>query len=140
MKNTYEGKVNELSDKLSRVGSKLQELTLGNEVVKAAADHGVISTALEDVVFRAKNAFVVDEEGVVKFKDEKLDSTGKPYTVNGWMQEMKTKAPHLFAPSQGTGAVKPKGSGARVQETRTAAERIASGLSQLQGGTHKRLT
>lgn len=140
LKATYESKVTELSDKLSKAGSKLSELTLGNEVVKAAADHGVISTALEDVVFRAKNAFVVNEEGVVKFKEEKLDSTGKPYSVTSWMQEMKSKAPHLFAQSQGTGAVKPKGSANRVNETRSAAEKIASGLSLIQGGSAKRLT
>jgi hypothetical protein len=135
MKTTYESKYSELGDKLTKASSKLQELTLGNEVVKAAADHGVISTALEDVVFRAKNAFVVNEEGTVKFKEEKLDSTGKPYSVASWMQEMKTKAPHLFAPSQGT-----KGSGVRVNETRSAAEKIASGLSLLHGGSAKRLT
>ena len=140
LKTTYESKYNELGDKLTKASSKLQELTLGNEVVKAAADHGVISTALEDVVFRAKNAFVVNEDGVVKFKEEKLDSTGKPYSVASWMQEMKSKAPHLFAPSQGTGAAKPKGSGVRVNETRSAAEKIASGLSLLQGGSVKRLT
>ena len=140
LKNTYESKYSELGDKLTKASSKLQELTLGNEVVKAAADHGVISTALEDVVFRAKNAFVVNEEGTVKFKEEKLDSTGKPYSVASWMQEMKTKAPHLFAPSQGTGATKPKGSGVRVNETRSAAEKIASGLSLIQGGSAKRLT
>jgi hypothetical protein len=140
LKTTYESKYSELGDKLTKASSKLQELTLGNEVVKAAADHGVISTALEDVVFRAKNAFVVNEDGVVKFKEEKLDSTGKPYSVSSWMQEMKSKAPHLFAPSQGTGAAKPKGSGVRVNETRSAAEKIASGLSLLQGGSVKRLT
>ena len=141
LKATYESKVTELSDKLTKAGSKLSELTLGNEVVKAAADHGVISTALEDVVFRAKNAFAVNEEGVVRFKEEKLDSAGKPYSVASWMQEMKSKAPHLFAQSQGTGAAKPKGSGVnRVNETRSAAEKIASGLSLIQGGSAKRLT
>lgn len=140
MKATYDSTVSELSDKLTKASSKLSELTLGNEVVKAAADHGVIPTALEDVVFRAKNAFVVNEEGAIKFKEEKLDASGKPYTVDGWMREIKSKAPHLFAPSQGTGAVKPKGSSSRVNETRSASEKIASGLSLLQGGSVKRLT
>lgn len=140
MKTSYDTRVNELNDKLSKAGSKLSELTLGSEVVKAAADHGVISTALEDVIFRAKNAFVVNEEGVVNFKEEKLDGNGKPYSVATWMQEMKTKAPHLFAPSQGTGAMKPKGSAVRTNETRTSADKIASGLSQLQGKVIKRLT
>lgn len=141
LKTTYETKVSELSDKLSKAGSKLSELTLGSEVVKAATDHGVISTALEDVIFRAKNAFVVDEDGAIKFKEEKLDSSGKPYTVSGWMQEIKTKAPHLFAPSQGTGASRSvKGSGVRTGvDTRSAIERMSAGLSQ-QGNAIKKLT
>jgi hypothetical protein len=140
LKTTYETKVSELSDKYSKASAKLADLTLGSEVVKAATDHGVITSALEDVLFRAKNAFDVTEEGVVKFKEEKLDSTGKPYTVSGWMQEVKSKAPHLFAPSQGTGATKPKGSGVIRNENRTAFDKIASGLSQLQSGPSKRLT
>lgn len=140
MKTSYDTKVNELSDKFSKASAKLAELTLGSEVVKAATDHGVISSALEDVLFRAKNAFTVDEEGQVKFKEEKLDSNGKPYTVGGWMQEIKSRAPHLFAPSQGTGATKPKGSPVARNENRTAFDKIASGLSQLQGGSAKRLT
>ena len=141
MKSTYDTKVNELSDKLSKAGSKLSELTLGSEVVKAASDHGVISSALEDVQFRANNAFMVDETGSVKFKEEKLDSNGKPYTVSSWMQEIKTKAPHLFAPSQGTGAMKViKGTGARVQDNRSPTEKIASGLSQLGNSSIKKIT
>lgn len=140
MKVSYEGKVSELSGKLTKANSKLSELTLGSEVVKAAADHGVITTALDDVLFRAKNAFVVDEEGTVKFKEEKLDAHGKTYSVTSWMQEIKSKAPHLFAPSQGTGAMKPKGQGGVRNDTRTNFDKIASGLSQLQGGSVKRLT
>lgn len=142
MKTTYDSRVNELSEKLNKSVSKLAELTLGNEVVKAATDHGVISSALEDVQFRAKNAFVVDEEGNIKFKEEKLDANGKPYSIKSWMQEVKTKAPHLFAPSQGTGAVKPiKGSTVRTgQDSRSAVEKLASGLSQQNSGTTKKLT
>jgi hypothetical protein len=131
MKTTYEAKVSELSDKLSKAGSKLSELTLGNEVVKAAGEHGVTSTALEDVIVRAKAAFNVTEEGVVKFKEEKLDSAGKPYTVASWMQEVKSKAPHLFAPSQGTGATRPsRSSGKTVNDNRSALDRMSAGLSQ----------
>lgn len=141
MKTSYDTKVNELNEKLSKSGSKLSELTLGSEVVKAASDHGVISSALEDVQFRAKNAFVVDEEGNVKFKEEKLDANGKSYTPASWMQELRTKAPHLFAPSQGTGATKVvKGSSNRSSVVRSAHELLSSGLSQIGGSSNKKLT
>lgn len=138
MRKKFEEKERDYSEKISKTTGRLTELTLGQEVTKAATEHGVLSSALEDVMFRAKNAFMV-EDGEVKFKEQKLDANGKPYTVTGWMQEMKSKAPHLFAPSQGTGAVKPKGTAARFNDNRTAAERIASGLSQ-STGSFKRLT
>lgn len=140
MRNKYELKLKELSDVASRSSSKLSELVLGSEVTKAAAEHGVISTALEDVVFRAKNAFVVNE-GEIKFKEDKLDAEGKPYSVAKWMQEMKSKAPHLFAPSQGTGAARPvKGSVRPVGDNRSAVEKLSAGLSQLGGTSVKKLT
>lgn len=139
MKAGYETKLTELSDKYSKAGTKLNELTLGNEVVKAAADHGVISSALEDVMFRAKSAFIVDDEGVVKFKEEKLDSAGKPYTVDGWMKEVKTKAPHLFAPSQGTGAQRNSKAVVAKAQNMTATDRISGYLSSQNRGAVKRL-
>ena len=139
MKAGYETKVGELSDKYSKAASKLNELTLGNEVTKAAADHGVIISALEDVMFRAKSAFVVDDEGVVKFKEEKLDSTGKPYTVDGWMKEIKSKAPHLFAPSQGTGAQRNSKTFVPKQQNMSSLEKMSGYLSSQNRGTTKRL-
>jgi hypothetical protein len=142
MKTSYETKVNELNDKLAKSGSRLSDLTLGSEIIKAASDHGVISSALEDVQFRARNVFNVNEEGTIKFKEEKLDASGKAYTVTSWMQEMKTKAPHLFAPSQGTGA-KPivKGSGNRAGlDNRSAHDRLSAGLSQISAVSIKKLT
>lgn len=142
MRTNYETQVNELNNKLSKSSTRLSELTLGSEVVRAAADHGVISSALEDVLFRARTVFTVDEEGAVKFKEEKLDATGKPYTVSSWMQETRSKAPHLFAPSTGTGAQRTiKGSGVRTGiDTRSAREKMVAGLSQQSGQTTKKLT
>ena len=80
MKKNYETKFNELSDVAKRSSTKLSELVLGSEVTKAANEHGVLNSALEDVMFRARSSFDV-VEGEVKFKEGKLDSEGKPYTL-----------------------------------------------------------
>ena len=138
MKSNYETKIKELSDVATRSGSKLSELVLGSEVTKAASEHGVLGSALEDVQFRAKNAFEV-VDGELKFKDNKLDAEGKPYTLKSWMQEVKTKAPHLFAPSQGTGAMKPKGSGVRTSDDVTGVDRIAAAYANRTNSSVKRL-
>lgn len=139
MKNKYELKIKELSDVALKSKSKLSELVLGGEVTKAASEHGVLGSALEDVLFRAKNSFDV-QEGEIKFKEDKLDSEGKPYTLGNWMLEMKSKAPHLFAPSQGTGAIKPKGSATRVVDSSiTGVDRITAALNN-RNNSVKRLT
>lgn len=138
MKNNYETKLRELQDVASRTGSKLSELVLGSEVTKAATEHGVLTSALEDVMFRARNSFDV-VEGEVKFKEGKLDSEGKPYTMATWIKEVKTKAPHLFAQSQGTGARKPNGSGVRTSdEGVTGVDRIAAAFANKTNSSVKR--
>jgi len=113
MKTNYETKLKELETNYSKTSGRLSELVLNNEVTRVAAEHGVLSSALEDVMLRAKNSFTV-VDGELKFREEKLDAEGKPYTVQSWITEQKGRAPHLFAPSQGTGVARPpKGSGVR---------------------------
>lgn len=139
MKQSYETKIKELSDVATRSSTRLNDLVLGSEVTKAAADYGVISTALEDVIVRAKASFDI-VEGEIKFKEGKLDSSGKPYTISTWLQEVKTKAPHLFAPSHGTGATKPVKTSGGTPQYRSTLDKLSTGISQLQNAASKRLT
>jgi hypothetical protein len=139
MKQSYETKLKETTEFATRTSSRLNDLVLGSEVTKAAADHGVISTALEDVIVRAKASFdIVD--GEIKFKESKLDPQGSPYTVSSWLKEVKVKAPHLFAPSQGTGAMKPVKNNVGRAVQKSTLDKLASGISQLQSAAPKRLT
>lgn len=139
MKTNYETKIKELETNYGKSSSRLSELVLGSEVTKIATEHGVLSSALEDVMLRAKNAFVVDN-GELKFKEEKLDAEGKPYSMSAWIQEQKQRAPHLFAPSQGTGPTRPKGSGTRVStEGVTGIDRITAAFANRNNGSVKKL-
>lgn len=140
MKSSYETRLKELSDVATRSTGQLSELVLGSEVTKAASEHGVLGSALEDVLFRARNNFEV-KEGAIKFKEDKLNAEGQPYTLSNWMKETRTKAPHLFAPSQGTGATKPNGSGARTSgDSISGVDRIAAALANRNNSSVKRLS
>lgn len=125
-------RVKELESGLSTKQQKLSKLLLGEAVQKAGTKHGVVPTAYDDVLRRAESDFEVTDEGL-KFKQEKNDAEGKPYTVDSWMAEQAKAAPHLFAQSQGTGASRPAkpGTVTQPQGQRSAGDLIASGLNQL---------
>lgn len=134
-------RVKELETGLSTKSQKLSKLLLGEAVQKAGTKHGVVPTAYDDVLRRAESDFEVTDDGL-KFKQEKLDASGQPYTVDSWMAEQAKAAPHLFAQSQGTGASRPAkpGTGNNQQVAgRTATDMIAAGLNQNTAGNARRL-
>lgn len=130
MKNAYETKLKDLETNYGKASKKLSELVLNSEVTKVATEHGVLSSALEDVMLRANTSFTV-VDGELKFKEEKLDAEGKPYNIKTWILEQKSRAPHLFAQSQGTGPTRPRGSGSvrAGSEGVTGVDRIAAALN-----------
>ncbi len=139
MRVNYETKLKDLETNYGRASSKLSELVLDSEVTKVATEHGVLSSALEDVMLRAKNAFVVDN-GSLKFKEEKLDAEGNPYSLPAWILEQKQRAPHLFAPSQGTGPARPKSSGGRTPGDQVRGmDRISAAFANKNNGSTKKL-
>ena len=125
---------------MDKTGSRLSTLVLDNEVTRVATEHGVLSSALEDVMLRAKNAFIV-VDGEVKFNEEKLDAEGKPYSIQSWIQEQKTRAPHLFAPSQGTGPKRPTGLGLKSNpsEKLDPMDRISAAFAARSNGSAKNI-
>jgi len=106
MKKAHEDRVKELEGGLSKKAQKLNELQLTAAVAAAAGTNGVKSSALEDVHARAAKAFIIDEDGNLKYKEDKLDADGKPYSVAAWMKDLAPVAPHFFESNQGTGAPK----------------------------------
>jgi len=135
-------RVKELETGLSTKQQKLSKLMLGEAVQKAGTKHGVVPTAFDDVLRRAESDFEVTDEGL-KFRQEKLDVEGKPYTVDSWMAEQAQAAPHLFAQSQGTSAARPSKPGTATTQNsapKSASELIASGLNQMNStGAARRL-
>lgn len=138
MKNSYETRLKDVETNYSAASTRLSELVLGSEVTKVATEHGVLPTALEDVMLRAKSNFTV-VDGQLKFKEQRLDAEGKPYSVNSWIVEQKGKAPHLFAPSQGTGSSRPRGSSAvrTALDGVTGVDRIAAAYNNRNSSVKK---
>lgn len=92
--NTYKGKLH----------SNLLEGSIAQEVAKA----GVKSSAITDVLLRAKTLFSVDENDniIAKNGDEQLferDGT-TPLSMKSWLTKMTKEAPHWFEQSNGGGA------------------------------------
>ena len=139
MKLNYENRIKELETGLQSTSKNYSKLVLGRQVQDAVTKHGVHSSAIDDVLRRAEEAFEIQGEQLI-YKSDKLDKEGKPYTVDTWAAELSKTAPHLFAASQGTGAKRPTSTGGRMSDSRSSAEKIASGLSQLSGPTFKKLT
>jgi hypothetical protein len=130
MKAKYEDELKVLRDGHAKASGQLSELLLGREVQTAGVNAGVVPSAYDDVLRRAKDAFEI-REGVVTYKGQSLDANGQPYTVNTWMSELSKSASHLFAPSQGIGATRNVRAQAPAQKQMTSHEKLMSGVGQL---------
>lgn len=95
-----------LSDKETRLKNathRLMEVLVSDAVKAAALSHGVTKTAVDDVVTRARAKFTVNEDFKVVCSAQDGDKDGNPLTIETFVASLKDTAPHLFAPSQGTG-------------------------------------
>jgi len=127
MKTNFETQINTLSTEKQKLSTNLERVVLSDTVKTAATEHGVLPSALPDVLARAREMFVV-EDGVAVPKEKKVDKDGKVYTINSWITSLTESAGHLFAQSRGSGSFKPT-RGSSTPAKLTAAEKIASGLA-----------
>lgn len=133
MKGEHEGVVTKLSDDLSIANRQLESLLIDSAVRVKALEAGVIPTAVDDVMLRAKTVFkIVDGKAVPH-------SEGKPLygkdgvnsmSVEEWMGSLAKSATHLFGQTSGGGA-----QGTRTQSRSgttnkmSSIQKIANGLS-----------
>ncbi len=87
---------------------QLEGLMIDASVRDNAIKNGVASTAIDDVLLRAKAIFKLkdgqaipyDSDGNVKFSN----GSSNPMTVEEWVKGLNEVAPHLFSPSSGSGS------------------------------------
>jgi hypothetical protein len=111
---------------------QLESLLIDSAVRTAANTAAVLSTAVDDVLLRAKSTFkIVDGVAVATDPDGHtiygVDGV-KPLTIGDWTKGLAKQAPHLFAGNNGGGA---PGGGLPGQDTSkmSATSKISAGLA-----------
>ena len=135
MKTEHEGVVTQLNEQLGVANRQLESLLIDSAVRVKALESGVLPTAVDDVMLRAKTAFKIVDGRAVPHSDGKV-VYGKdgvnPMSVEEWIGSLAKNAPHLFGSTQGGGASGSRtGSGGRpgAGQKLTSTQKIAAGLS-----------
>lgn len=118
-----------LEEQLQASNDQVRDLMIDTSVVSAFIAEGGLPTAKDDVVLRATVFFDV-EDGQVVARDNKgelIRGKDGPITIQEWVANLKTSAPHLFPGSRGAGATGGTGGNGDV-ETRMAAAAAAGDL------------
>lgn len=107
MKADFDKKEKAFAERLA----KLSDAQLTSALVQAASKGGVLATAIDDVIYRAKAAgWVVGEDGNISAGGMR-GKDGKSLSVDEWIDSLKTTAPHFYNTPQGGGGIS-SGSGA----------------------------
>jgi hypothetical protein len=134
MKRDLEGQLTISTTALSQANAQLAVLMIDNAVRQAAVKNGALTTALDDVVLRARTVYSMDNGQPVPKDGKGQVIYGKdgttPMTVEDWLVGLKKSAPHLFAGSQGGGAGGGRGAPAGSELAKmTPSQKISYGLT-----------
>ena len=108
MRTDYEAKLKKLVDMIGQMTGRLTEVEINNATVTAATKRGLRPTAILDITARARSVFrLVDGRVLAYEQDGKSIKYGKdattPYSIDDWVEQQVTEAPHLFEPNKGAG-------------------------------------
>lgn len=131
MKSSFEKTKTKLEEENTNLRSNLERVVLSDSVKEAAIKYGVHESALQDVINRAKESFVVDKEGKAVSRVKAVDKDGNPLTIEKWISSLTETAPHLFAQSRGSGSKPTVRSGMVPEVQRNSIDRISAGLQRL---------
>lgn len=121
MKDELTKRATEAEAAKARLEADLAQVKITDAVTNAAIKKGLLQTAVDDIAFRAQTAFRLREGKVVavEMKNgsevEAYDKDGEPLTIDGYVDGLLTKAPHLFKSSEGGGAGNGSGSAGNGQ-------------------------
>ena len=137
MKADNEKVIGDLTKSNESLTARLSSVLIDSAVKSAAVAAGVVSTAVDDVVLRAKTTFQVKDGNVVALNDKGEVVYGKdgttPLTIGEWVTNLKKTATHLFEGMRGSGAPGGKGPGGVDTSKMTATQKISAGLAAQNG-------
>jgi hypothetical protein len=118
LKTNFEKQVQEAKTQADGYKKRLEAVVIDKEISRVAAEVGALPTALEDVSFRLRAKFRVDEQGNPYAADDQgnkiYGDDGKPLDIAGAVRGLTKQAPHLFKTSSGGGATGAGAGGPRV--------------------------
>ena len=115
-----------LEEENSTYQRQLEGLMIDSAVRDQASKHGVLPTATEDILLRAKAVFRLKEGQAVPMDSDGnviyLAGATEPMGVDSWVKGLTETAPHLFALSNGGGSQHGSGGGEDGSNTVTRKE------------------
>lgn len=119
----------ERDQKLEAMIAKVKKLMVEGSLRQAAAELGLVPSAVEDALVRAMNVFRVDDQRGLIAEENGSTIFGKdgknPLTPAEWLESMKEKAPHWFPAPVGGGAGGGTGRSGSYTITREQARNVA---------------
>jgi hypothetical protein len=107
MRTTYESQLTAEKTSNSQLRTRLEVVLIDSELAKAAAEAGVVETAVDDIIWRGRQTFKLDNDKVVPKQGDQImyGSDGvTPLSIKEWLSKLAVGAPHLFKASKGGGA------------------------------------
>jgi hypothetical protein len=118
-KKDAEKKIADLTASVQSITAKLENEVVTRSLAEAASKRGVLPTAIDDVVARGRAIFKMKDGAAIPLSANGETILGKdgfsPKSVDEWMEELPTTAPHFFPANKGSGA----GDGQRFKGTGT---------------------
>lgn len=135
MRAEHETTLTTITKERDTLSTKLSSVLIDSAVKSAAVSVGVVSTAVDDVVLRAKTIFQMKNGDVVAVNAKGDVIYGKdgvtPLSIDEWVKDLKAGAPHLFEGMRGSGAPGARGNGLQGVDTSklSATAKISAGLA-----------
>ncbi len=97
----------ELKQERETLNQRLSEVLIDNAIRDIAVQAGVRKTAIPDVLSRGRQVWRLKDGKPVPLRDDQIiygkDGT-EPMSMQEWINQLQSEAPHLFEPSTGGGA------------------------------------
>ena len=134
MRRTLEATNTQLNNQLTAANAQLSVVLIDNAVKTSALKSGIASTAVDDVVLRARGIYTVKDGTPVPQNAKGEVIYGKdgttPMPMDDWVKGLKETAPHLFVASSGSGAGGGRSTGQPDLSKMSAVDKINMGISQ----------
>lgn len=108
LKTTHQTALTAAETKAAKLQRDLEAHVIDRALIEAGTELGLRPTAHEDITFRGRKTFKLDEHGKPVAVDAEgntiYSATGDPMTPKDFVGNLTKAAPHLFEPSSGSGS------------------------------------